>query len=248
VRIVAVYNLKGGVGKTTTAIHLAHLSALQGRRTLLWDLDAQGAATYVLRVRPRVKGGGRALVRARRPLEDAVKATDFDSLDLLPADFTYRHLDLLLDSQTKPTRRLARLMQPLKADYDDIYLDCPPSMSLLSENVLHAADIVLVPLIPTTLSLRTMDQLRDYLASLPGRRPNMVGFFSMVDRRKQLHRVVVDTLPGQRADLASTTIPALSAIEQVSARREPITHFAPRSAAAKRYQQLWQETLAPKPN
>jgi cellulose biosynthesis protein BcsQ len=239
VRVVAVYNITGGVGKTATAVNLAYLSALRGRRTLLWDLDAQGAATYILRVRPRVKGGGRALVKARRPLEDAIKATDFDNFDLLPADFTYRHLDLLLDGQKKPTRRLATLLRPLRTSYDDVYLDCPPSMSLLSENVLRAADTVLVPLIPTPLSLRTMDQLREFVDSQPGRKPTVLGFFSMVDRRKRLHRDVVDTLPAEHADLTTVMIPALSIVEQMAVRREPVPHFAPRSPVSVRYGQLW---------
>jgi chromosome partitioning protein len=240
-KTVALYNIKGGVGKTSTAVNLAHLSARRGYRTLLWDLDAQGAATYILRVRPRVKGGGEALVRARRPLEAAIKASDFDNLDLLPADFTYRHFDLLLDAEKKPSRRLGRLLEPLAGQYDHVYLDCPPSMSLLSENVLRAADTVLVPLIPTTLSVRTIDQLRDVVDGLPGRRPVVSGFFSMVDRRKRQHREIVETLPRQRADVLRTAIPALSIVEQMAARREPVTHFAPRSSVTQRYTQLWQE-------
>lgn len=243
-KIIAVYNIKGGVGKTSTAVNLAYLSAARGRRTLLWDLDAQGAATFILRVRPRVKGGGRALIKARTPLDAAIKGTDFDGLDLLPADFTYRHLDLLLDAQKKPTRQLARLLRSLTTQYDDVYLDCPPSMSLLSENVLRAADTVLVPLIPTTLSVRTMDQLTEFVDDLAGSRPRVLGFFSMVDRRKRLHREVVDTLPTQRKDIAATTIPALSIIEQMAARREPVPYFASRSIASRRYLELWQEAFS----
>ena len=242
-RIIALYNIKGGVGKTTSAVNLAYLSAVRGRRALLWDLDAQGAATYILRGRARIKGGGKALVQARRPLITAIKGTDYASLDLLPADFTYRHLDLLLDQQKKPTRRLAALLRPLHTDYDHVFLDCPPSMSLLSENVLRAADTVLVPLIPTPLSLRTMDQLREFVRSQPGPRPNVRGFFSMVDRRKAMHRDTVDTRPADHDDLATTVIPALSVIEQMTVRREPLPHFAPRSAVAVRYGQLWDETV-----
>jgi chromosome partitioning protein len=241
VRTVAVFNIKGGVGKTTTAVNLAHLSARSGRRTLLWDLDAQAAATYVLRVRPRVKGGGDSLVRARRPLASAVKGTDFENLDLLPADFTYRHMDLMLDAAKKPSRRLGRLLRPLADEYDDVILDCPPSMSLLSENVLLAADLVLVPLIPTTLSVRTMDQLTDFVTELGRKRPSMLGFFSMVDRRKRLHREILEKLPTERADLAVTSIPALSVVEQMTVRREPVTFFAPRSAVTRSYRQLWAE-------
>src|ERR1700734_1586397 len=96
-RIYATYNIKGGVGKTTTAVNLGYLAAESGLRTVLWDLDPQGAASFMFRVKPRVKGGGKALISGKRPLDDAIKGTDFDNLDLIPADFTYRNMDLLLD-------------------------------------------------------------------------------------------------------------------------------------------------------
>ena len=82
-KILATYNIKGGVGKTSTAVNISHLAARDGLRVLLWDLDAQGAASFLLRVRPRVKGGGAALIRGRRDLDAAIKGTDFDRLDLL---------------------------------------------------------------------------------------------------------------------------------------------------------------------
>ena len=72
--------------------------AESGLRTVLWDLDPQGAASFMFRVKPKVKGGGKALISGKRPLDDAIKGTDFDNLDLIPADFTYRNMDLLLDS------------------------------------------------------------------------------------------------------------------------------------------------------
>ena len=101
-RVIATYNIKGGVGKTTAAVNLAYLAARDGLRTLLWDLDPQAAATYMFRVRPRVKGGGKALIRGTRSLDEAIKGTDFDRLDLLPGDFTYRNMDLLLDAGEEP--------------------------------------------------------------------------------------------------------------------------------------------------
>jgi cellulose biosynthesis protein BcsQ len=240
---LAVYNIKGGVGKTSTAVNLAYLAAAGGRRTLLWDLDPQAAATYLFRVRPRVKGGGKRIVRASRPIEDAIKGTDFEHLDLLPGDFDYRHMDLLLDDTKKPTRRLERVMRPLAADYDLIVLDCPPSVSLVSENVLRAADAVLVPLIPTTLSVRTLDQLTGFVRDSAGKRVRILGFFSMVDRRKSLHREIVAELPATRNDLARTAIPALSVIEQMAVRRAPVPTFAPRSLAAQRYRELAAEAF-----
>lgn len=240
-KIFATYNIKGGVGKTATAVNLGYLAAMAGHRVLLWDLDPQAAATFLFRIRPRVKGGGKALIQGTRSLDAAIKGTDFDRLDLLPADFTYRNLDLLLDSARKPERKLARLLAPLRAGYDVVILDCPPSISLLSESVLHAADVLLVPLIPTTLSVRTLDQLTEFIDGFDGKRPDILAFFSMIDRRKRLHKEIAATLPAQRKDVATASIPALSIVEQMSVRRAPVTAFAPRSAAAHSYVALWQE-------
>jgi len=168
----------------------------------------------------------------------------FDRLDLLPADVTYRNMDLALDSVRKSTRRIRQLLRPLADDYDVVFLDCPPSMSLVSENVLNAADTVLVPLIPTTLSLRTFEQLTEFVGSLDQRPPQLLGFFSMVDGRKRLHREIMAELPSERADIAETVIPALSLVEQMGVHRAPLPAFAPRSPAARHYEALWAEALA----
>ena len=240
-KILATYNIKGGVGKTATAVNLAYLGARDGYRVLLWDLDPQGAASFLFRIKPRVKGGGKGLIQGTKSLDAAIKGTDYDGLDLLPADFTYRNLDLLLDGAKRPERRLASLLAPLKNEYDAVFLDCPPSISLLSESVLHAADLLLVPLIPTTLSVRTLDQLTGFVAGFNGHRPDVLAFFSMIDRRKRLHLQIAADLPAQRSDFAATAIPALSVIEQMSVQRAPVAAFAPRSKAALDYRELWAE-------
>ena len=166
-------------------------------------------------------------------------------MDLLPADFTYRNMDLLLDAahkdpaDKKPTRKLAQLLRPLAAEYDNVFLDCPPSISLVSENVMHAADVLLVPLIPTTLSVRTLDQLTEFVAGFHGRRPEVRAFFSMVDRRKRLHQDITQRLLAERSGVAPTAIPALSLIERMSVERAPVTAFASRSQAARAFRALW---------
>jgi chromosome partitioning protein len=237
---LATYNIKGGVGKTASAVNLAYLAAREGRRTLLWDLDPQGAASYLLRVRPRVKGGGKALVRGKRSLDQAVKITEFDGLDLVPADFTYRNLDLVLGEARKPTQRIARLLGTMVDDYDLVILDCPPGISLVGENVVHAAGTLLVPLIPTTLSVRTLEQLGEFVGELD-RPPALFPFFTMVDGRKRLHREVIDDLRAHRDDLATTVIPALSLVEQMAVHRAPLPVFAPRSRVTRSYEDLWEE-------
>jgi cellulose biosynthesis protein BcsQ len=241
VKVFATYNIKGGVGKTSTAVNLAYLAAREGRRTLLWDLDPQGAATFLFRVRPRVKGGGHGLVSGKRPLEDALKATDFEHLDLLPADFSYRNMDLELDDAKRRTTRLRQLLNGVQSEYDVVLLDCPPSISLMSENVLHAADTLLVPLIPATLSLRTFDQLVGFVADSRKPRPEVVAFFSMADRRKRLHRDVIEAIGRDRNRVLDTVIPSLAVIEQMAEHRAPVAAFAPKSRAAQCYEELWAE-------
>ena len=126
-------------------------------------------------------------------------------------------------------------------DYDIAFLDCPPSVSLVSENVLRAADVLLVPLIPATLSLRTYAQLTGFVADAPRPRPKVVAFFSMADRRKRLHREVIDAIPRDRGRIADTVVPSMALIEQMAERRAPVPVFAPTSRAAQCYQQLWAE-------
>jgi chromosome partitioning protein len=238
-KIVATYNIKGGVGKTSTAVNIGYLAARDGVRTLIWDLDPQGSATYLFRVKPKVKGGGKALVEGKRTLDEAIKGTDFDRLDLMPADFSYRNLDLDLDSTKRPTDRLRRLIAPLKAEYDLVILDCPPSVSLVSENVVHACDVLLVPLIPAMLSVRTFDQLIDFIDTMPGRKPQVMAFLSMVDRRKKSHREFTERLPHERASVVAEAIPNRAVIEQMAEKRAPVPEFAPHNSATTAYEALW---------
>ena len=160
-KIVALYSIKGGVGKTSSTVNLAYIAASQGYRTLVWDLDPQGASSYYFRIKPKIKGGSKDLIAGKRELDGLIKGTDFDNLDLLPADFSFRNLDLVLDGKKKPTQQLKKLLKPLADEYDYIFLDCPPNISLLSEAVFATADILLSPIIPTTLSLRTLEQLKE---------------------------------------------------------------------------------------
>jgi chromosome partitioning protein len=237
-RVLATYNIKGGVGKTSTAVNLATLSAREGARTLLWDLDPQGASTYLFRIKPKVKGGGGKLVRGKSDVDALIKGTDVEGLDLLPADFSYRHMDLALGDAKRPTSRLANVLAPLAGDYDYIFLDCPPSISLVSESVFEAADALLVPIIPATLSSRTLQQLERLLA---GDGPSILGFFSMADRRKRLHRDLMESLAAEHPGLLETVIPSSADIERMGAHRAALVDFAPRSPAARAYAALWGE-------
>jgi chromosome partitioning protein len=241
VKVLATYNIKGGVGKTSAAVNLGALAARDGLRTLIWDLDPQGSATYLLRIKAKVRGGGRKLVRGRSDVGALLRGTDVAGLDLLPADFSYRNLDLVLDEAKRPTRRLAKVLAPLAGDYDLAILDCPPSISLASESVFDAADALLVPLIPATLSLRTFERLVDFVADEVDRRPQIIAFFSMVDARKRLHREVLDSLPDVHREIIAPSIPAASDVERMGVHRAAVAQFAARGRAARAYGELWDE-------
>jgi cellulose biosynthesis protein BcsQ len=244
-RVIATYNIKGGVGKTSAAVNLAYLAAAAGHQTLLWDLDPQAASTYLFRVRPKVKGGGRGLLRKRDSAGDHIKATDHERLELLPADFSYRHLDLALDQFKRPAARLRKVLAPLRADYDYIFLDCPPSISLVSEAVFEAADALLVPVIPATLSSRAYEQLEELArAGKVGRRNGTatLAFFSMADVSRPLHLQVMERLRGiEQLTVLGVAIPTADEVELMGEERNPVTVFAPQSAASVAYKALWAE-------
>lgn len=240
-RIIASYNIKGGVGKTATVVNLAYLCAQEGYSTLVWDMDPQGAASFYFRIKPKVKGGGRRLLTKKHALEDAIKGTDFNNLELLPADFSYRNLDLLLEDTKHPHQRLRKLLFPLMTQYDFIFLDCAPSISLASESILYAADIVLVPTIPTTLSLRTLYQLLRFCYKHEITNMRLIPFFSMVDKRKEMHRMILSDPPKTPEPVLKTWIPYASEIEKMGVHRAPVGSFAPHGIASRAYQALWAE-------
>lgn len=240
-KIVATYNIKGGVGKTSAAVNIAAFAAGDGLRTLLWDLDPQGAATFLFRVKAKVRGGAEKLVGGKADVAGLLRGTDIEGLDLLPADFSYRNMDLALDDAKRPTRQLSRVLGPMASTYDLVVLDCPPSISLVSENVFHAADALLVPLIPTTLSLRTFDQLLGFVDKLDNP-PQIIAFFSMVDRRKSLHCEIMASMPARYPSILSAAIPSATAVERMGVHRNPLSLFAPRSGAADAYRELWAQT------
>ena len=240
-KILATYNIKGGVGKTSTAVNLAYLAAQEGYRTLLWDLDPQGAASFCFRIKPKVKGGVEGLKARRRLLDKAVRATDFEGLDVIPADFSFRNFDQVFGDTKKPTKQLLKLLFPMAREYDLLFIDSAPSISLVAENIFYAADALLVPLIPTTFSVRTFYQLIDYFRKDPSKHLQLLPFFSMYDKRRPLHRSIAATLPQEFRGILNTSIPFARRVEMMGVERAPVGHFAPTSRAGRAYRKLWRE-------
>jgi cellulose biosynthesis protein BcsQ len=227
-----------------TVINTSGGAACRRRRSLVWDLDPQGAASFYFRVAPKLAGGAKGLIRRRDRMAEHIRGTDFEYLDLLPADFSLRNFDLHLDRAKSRTQGVAKVLDIIAPDYDVILLDCPPQVSLASENVFAAADCLLVPMIPTTLSQRTLTQLDEFLARDDQPDVPLRCVFSMVDGRKRLHAEVMQQLLAERSDVLRTAIPAATEIEQMGIRRAPVASFAPGSIAAHVYRDLWDELWA----
>lgn len=240
--VIALYNLKGGVGKTASSVNLAHLAAQDGLRTLLWDLDPQGAASYYFKVKPNAKQNIKMLVEKDLVMEEIVQLTDYNYLDIIPADLSARKLDILLAEQKGSKKYLRKLLKQAKDNYDFVFIDCPPGFSTLADNIFDAADIVLLPTIPTTLSLRTYKIVKQYFEEKQLALEKLMCFFTMVDLRKSLHNEVIQSLNHDHR-FFQHYIPYLSEVEKMGVQQAPVTVFAPSSRAARCYTDLWNEIM-----
>ncbi len=237
---ISVYNIKGGVGKTAAAVNLSYLAAQEKKRVLLCDLDPQSSATYYFRVKPKIKSGLKPFVKGKK-LEKNIKGTDYEFLDLLPADFSLRNMDIVLDNVKGSKQRLKEILKSFKGEYDYIFLDCPPNITLVSENIFYASDLILVPVIPTTLSCRTFEKLLSFFKKEKLGIKKIIPFFSMVEIRKNMHKDSIETLKKQYPYFLESRIPYSSFVEKMGIYREPVGCFSPRSVPARQYEALWAE-------
>jgi len=221
---LALYSNKGGVGKTAAAVNLSYLAAQTGAKTLIFDLDPQASATYYYRVKPKLKSGTKGFVKGGKKLLKSIKATDYENLDLLPADFTHRNLEAAFDKLKHPKQRLRKILRPLKDEYDFIILDCPATISIVRSH----------KLLLTFCKKNNYDTAKIYT------------FFSMVDRRKTMHRELMMMVLKEFHGVLRSLIPNLAQIEKMGIKREPVAAFSPKSVASKSYKNLWakiQETI-----
>ena len=243
-KVIAVYSTKGGAGKTSAAVNLAWEASTQGS-VLLWDLDAQGASTFLTGVKPKLKGGVAKLVKGGNSISDVVRTAEFPaaeghrSVDVLPADDSYRELELMLDSAKGSRRRVEKVLKNASATYDTVILDCPPGASLVAENAVRAADLVVTPLPPAALSMRSLEQVRE-LVSESAKPAPILAYLSMVDRRKATHRRAAEELSAEIEEITDVAVPATVVVERMGEERAPLATFAPRHPATQAYTSLWE--------
>ncbi|WP_299078600.1 AAA family ATPase [uncultured Ruegeria sp.] len=241
-KIIACYSNKGGVGKTATSVNLAHAYAQAGKQVLLCDLDPQGASSFYFRVKPSKKLTEARFFEDVKRFTNAIRASDFEGLDVLPANLTFRDFDVFLSRMRNKRSRLKKALTSAGSDYDVIVLDCPPNFSTLSENIFKAADEIIVPVIPTTLSERTFDQLIHFFDENKLRKKKLRAFFSMVQLRKTLHHETMENMrTAYSKRFLQTSVPFAADIEKMGQHRAPVSTYAGRSPASAAYQALYDE-------
>ncbi len=245
-KLIAVFNIKGGVGKTTSAVNLAYLAASAGNKTLLWDMDHQGAAGYFLHQDVHLKGGLKSVLKdmeqspSKRHIADKVIATDYENLSLLPSDISMRLLDVKAAEARGSKKFIEKLLAPLMDEYDYIFVDCPPGLTVANESLLYAASLVLIPTIPTVLSVRMLEELRDYIKENISEPPKLRAFFTMMDGRKNMHKEIFEQLCVKRKTVIfPVAVPYSSVTEKMGLRQAPLNTYAATSRPAVAYQEIW---------
>jgi chromosome partitioning protein len=244
-KTLALHNLKGGVGKTAAAVNLSYLAAANDVPTLLWDLDPQGAASWYFHGQPQELKDKNLFKGSHSATSRLVVPSPYKNLDLIPADFSYRYLDILLKKVEPPREALTRLLKPFAERYQLAVLDCPPSLSHLADNIFEAADLVAVPVVPTFLSLRALEQVQLYFKQEGFDAKKLRPFYSMADRRRSLHRELLEQPPLAMARALRAVIPYASMVERMGERRAPMAAYAPsEDPALLAYAELWLEVSA----
>ncbi len=243
-KTLALHNLKGGVGKTAAAVNLAYLAAANDVPTLLWDLDPQGAASWYFHGEPQEQKL-KSVFQGSTPVGRLVVPSPYENLKLIPADLSYRYLDILLKKVEPPREALKRLLKPFSEQFALAVLDCPPSLSHLADNIFEAADMIAVPVVPTFLSLRALEQVQAYVTQEGLDVRKLRPFYSMADRRRGLHRELIEQPPLAMARALKAVIPYASMVERMGERRAPMAAYAPsEDPALLAYAELWLEVSA----
>ena len=248
-KIIAIANQKGGVGKTTTAVNLSAAIAEAGKKVLMTDLDPQGNTTSGLGGRVNERTSVYDAMMGRTPLKDCIQKTGIKKLHLTGADIRLAAAEVELVSVDQREFYVKKLLAPVRDDYDYIFIDCPPSLSLLTINALAAADTVLVPIQCEYYALEGVTALMNTIQRVKrtfNPRLDIEGILlTMLDGRTNLGIQVVDQVKKHfRKQVFATVIPRNVRLGEAPSHGQPISIYDPKSTGAMAYQALAKEVLA----
>jgi chromosome partitioning protein len=243
---IAVYNIKGGVGKTTTSVNLACLLAKYGLSVMLWDLDPQGGSSYFFNRQNHNTNTHARLFDRYITIYDVIHSTDSYHIDVISNDALLS--DQFMNKASRMTavnftnhELIKIILSEVEDDYDVCIMDCSPGRFLMHDNIFHAADLLLIPNIPAPLSVYCNNMLMDSLQNNAPIWNKTLSFYNMVQLHKNLHRHYLDNRKEDSDRVLNSFIPFYTEIELITHTRESIFHQLKEFKANVYYHRLWTE-------
>jgi cellulose biosynthesis protein BcsQ len=245
-RKIALYNIKGGVGKTTTAVNLACMLAKQGLSVLLWDLDPQGGSSYFFNCENKNDNTHSKLFDRYITIYDVIHPTDTYQIDVIGNDSHFS--DQFMNKASRITtvnfinhELIQVTLDEVKEDYDVCIIDCSPGRFLLHDNIFQSADLLLIPNIPAPLSVYCNNMLLQELQGKLNSDKKILSFYNMVQAHKTLHKFYLENRLPDSGYILQNYIPFYAEIENISLKKESIFHQLKEFKTNIYYEKLWEE-------
>lgn len=247
---IALYNIKGGVGKTTTTVNLACLLAKRGLSVLLWDLDPQGGSSYFFKQENFNDNTHDRLFDRYIPIYDVIRSTDTYQIDVISNDSKFS--DQFMNKASRITalnflneELITNTLEEVKDDYDVCIMDCSPGRFQLHQNIFKASDLLLIPNIPAPLSVHCNNMLiAELQQKFLSRKTTILSFYNMVQSHKNLHKFYIHNRDESQRYILNTHIPFYAEIENITLSKESIFHQLKEFKPNMYYENLWKEVCS----